>query len=630
MAKQYQSVDPTLLALNTAKSVLPQTKKQVPASPTTPATSQRPTFPTTTPLQAPSRTFWGITLPFSPPIWASTPQQIGETQQQINSLPKTIPATGTQTPDKYITKDKMKEILSWLPDQSERSQTLDYLVSKWYTIQGLNEPEKTAWGKIMQWAKDIVWATLETATGLPRLAGWLIGEWVWAVAKWLWANKEKTDKLVESWKQSLKENQSIWQNRESGLFKWTKLAWDIISTATPIWFSKTATFWEKVASIPQVSKAISKIPKWLPWAIAKWATIGAKDAAKFTAISESRMSSAKELAIWWTLWGLAPVIGAWASKVMTKKPKVVEDIVWQVVQGSKKDIKPAIETIKNIDTKWIKTYEQLWNKISESNTKVMQAVDWILENDTRLVTPEMFTKTVWQWDDAISTNYVAKAIDHLEELYNKVDDIESQAMIKNTKSLFEQWKLKLKDINDMLRIYSSEFWDKAFSKATQEPLTSVSAQQYENVRKGAKEALRSQFADDTLKQLDEQYSKWARTLELVNKMADKVQKLQQKISDRPFLERAGRLLGRSVDFITGGWLRWLLTSFLPSNIGNKVLNSLDLQEKLVSNLDEIAKLLDKVDMWTASKVDLDLIKKYANTLTTIGGSSLGKPTPLGK
>lgn len=653
---QYQSIDPTLVAINAAKKVTPQVKKPVPASLTTQAPiqpslnlqTQQPQAISTN-ITPPTAKIGGISSPFGAPninsapmLWWATPQEIGTRATQLQSLPKQIPASW---PSMIIPKDTFREkVIQWKQAWFTSTQILQRYKDKWYSIEWLNfddflEPtvqqtplqwQQAPMQSVLQWAKNVVWATLETATGLPRLAWWLVGEWVWAIAKGLWANKENTDKLVESRKQSLKNNQDIWQNRESWLFKGTKLAGDIINTATPMWFSKTATLGEKIGSIPQVANIVNKIPKWLVGKVAKGVAGWLADVSKFAGISDSRLPSPKELAIWATIWWVAPLVWAGISKLATKKPKVVEDVVWQVIQWSKKDIAPAVETLSKIDTKGVKTYEQLWTKVSEANKKLMQAVDWILENDNRLVTPDMFIKTVKAGDEAIKTNYVTKAIDHLDELYTKIDDIESQAMIKSTKSLFEQWKLKLKDINDVLRIYSSEFWDKAFSKATQEPLTSVSAQQYENVRKWAKEMLRSQFVDDWLKLLDEQYSKWAKTLELVNKMSDKVQKLQQKLTDRSFREKAGRLLWRWVDFITWWWLRWLLTSFLPSNIGNKVMNSLDLQERLVSNLDEIEKLVNKVDMWTASKIDLDLIKKYATTLTTIGGASLGKPPSLNK
>lgn len=242
----------------------------------------------------------------------------------------------------------------------------------------------------------------------------------------------------------------------------------------------------------------------------------------------------------------------------------------------------------------------------------------------------MFTKTVKAWDQVVSKDYMNDVIDNLTELYTKWWDIDKQAKILNVKELYNKWALKLKDANDLLRVYSSEFGDKAFSKANWDPLTSVSAQQYENIRKWAKELLRSQFADDWLKQLDQAYSKWVKTEEFINKMSDKVNALQQKIQERWFIENITRKLWRWVDLVTWWWVRWFLTSFLPSNIGNKVLNSLDLQDQLAKNLDDFARAIWNIEKWTASKVDLDLIWKYANRVATPSITSMGKPPQVTK
>jgi hypothetical protein len=81
---------------------------------------------------------------------------------------------------------------------------------------------------------------------------------------------------------------------------------------------------------------------------------------------------------------------------------------------------------------------------------------------------------------------------------------------------------------------------------------------------------------------------------LVNNMIEKVSALQSKFKKESALmsagRKAGKTAGRVIDVVSGGTIRGLLTSFLPSNIGNKIMNSVDLQRALRKNLIEINKL----------------------------------------
>ena len=77
---QYQSIDPTLVAINAAKKVTPQAKKPVPASLTTPAPiqpslnlqTQQPQAISTN-ITQPVANIGGISSPFGAPNINSTP-----------------------------------------------------------------------------------------------------------------------------------------------------------------------------------------------------------------------------------------------------------------------------------------------------------------------------------------------------------------------------------------------------------------------------------------------------------------------------------------------------------------------------------------------------------------------------
>jgi len=633
MAKQ--SIDPALLALQTAKNTMPASPSTQPvARPSLNVPKQQPQAISTniTPPVAKiggiSSPFWAPNINSSPVLWWATPQEIGTRAKELQSLPKAMPATWSETVKKLSIDDFANKIKEKYPEYKDKDNKIlaEAMIKKYPEYQDkieLNQPTTT---------QNIAWWLVQSATWLPSLWAKIANPIFWAVDKYivdpisrvLWVDESKiqanTARAQQArsniiWWLETAGQKLTWWDPESTAFKTAKLIGDIGQTAltpTTPWLTKWAWLLKWAGQLA------------LQWA---WETV------KYSAIADQRLPTKEELAYW--VWGnvLLWWAFAWLPKIkdMIKwTPPDVNKVVWKIIQWKEKDIKPAIDALSQIDTKWIKTYKELWSKLREWNQKLMQSVDEILTKDTRQVTPDMFTKTVKAWDQVISKDYMGDVIDNLTELYSKWWDIDKQAKILNVKDLYKKWALKLKDANDLLRVYSSEFGDKAFSKVSQEPLTSVSAQQYENIRKWAKELLRSQFADDWLKQLDQAYSKSTKTLKFIDDMSDKVQKLQQKVQERWFIENITRKLWRWVDLITWWWVRWFLTSFLPSNIGNKVLNSLDLQEQLAKNLDDFAKAIWNIEKWTAKQVDLDLIKKYANSISTPSLTSMGKPPQVSK
>lgn len=615
-----QSIDPALLALQTAKKAMPASPStQAPMQSSLNAPKQKPQAISTN-ITPPVAKIGGISSPFgapninsSPVLWWATSKEIGTRAKELQALPKTMPTTWAEPIKKLSIDDFANKIKEKYPEYKDKdNKTLaEAMIKKYPEYQDkidLNQPTTT---------QNIAWWAVATIYN-----SWLAEPWK-RVAKFLWENVTKPlvwllpewwlkTKLLSNiewnikWMQDPVATLTPKADTESTAFKTTKLIGDIAQTAM----------------LPSVWWAV----KW-QWFI-KWALNLAKqwavEATKFAWVSDKRLPTKEELALWigWNLliWWLMNI-----GKILPKKPpQDVKEIVWKVIQWKEKDIKPAIDTFSQIDTKWISTYKDLWSKVKEWNNKLMQSVDEILIKDNRNITPEMFTKTVKAWDQVISKDYMSDVIDNLTELYTKWWDIDKQAKILNVKELYNKWLLKIKDGNDLLRVYSSEFGDKAFSKASWDPLTSVSAQQYENIRKWAKELLRSQFTDDWLKLLDESYSKWVKTLELIDKMAEKVNALKQKVKPMNIIENVANKTSKLINAGLGWWPKAFIAWLIPSNVGNKIMNSLDMEAALAKSLQKIAELSQKVDDWTATKVDLELIKQYVSTFSSAGASSMGK------
>lgn len=102
MATPYQSIDPALLALQTAKNAMPASPStQAVAKPSLNVPKQQPQAistnitPPVTKIGGISSPFWATNINSSPILWWATPQEIGTTAKQLQSLPKAMPQTGT-------------------------------------------------------------------------------------------------------------------------------------------------------------------------------------------------------------------------------------------------------------------------------------------------------------------------------------------------------------------------------------------------------------------------------------------------------------------------------------------------------------------------------------------------------
>ena len=100
MATPLQSIDPALLALQTAKKAMPASPStQVPMRSSLNTPKQQPQAISTniTPPVAKiggiSSPFWASNINSSPVLWWATPQEIVTRATELQSLPKAMPAT---------------------------------------------------------------------------------------------------------------------------------------------------------------------------------------------------------------------------------------------------------------------------------------------------------------------------------------------------------------------------------------------------------------------------------------------------------------------------------------------------------------------------------------------------------
>lgn len=286
----------------------------------------------------------------------------------------------------------------------------------------------------------------------------------------------------------------------------------------------------------------------------------------------------------------APTISKVLQKAKNQTVKDVDSLVGSIVQGKKADIAIAKKALSNIDIGGVKTYEDL-GKVLDTKVKTLSSkLDEVLgtRTDTKQLSKLKISTKVG--DQNVSHNYVEDALNQLNELYKKTNDPAALAEISqlNKKAIIEG--LTIKEVNDLAKKHGIEFGRKAFGKMG-EPLTSVSAQAFENTRSGLKDTAKELFNDPIYDATDELLSHLIHTRKLVKDMSENVNKLQQKIITKGWGEKVGNLVAKISNVLSLGTLKGAVNFFIPRGEGLKVLNALDLEKVLQKNLQQVQALV---------------------------------------
>jgi len=307
-----------------------------------------------------------------------------------------------------------------------------------------------------------------------------------------------------------------------------------------------------------------------------------------------------------------------ATKNFIKPTPTKDEALGQILQGKTKDIAKGEKALSSIDTKGVKSYEDLSGKLKEGISNYARQVDDELLKDTKVYTiDELSTVSKTKGGQVVEKNYVQDALSNLDELYGKTGDAVKQAEIGELLNKATAEGLTKKEVNDLARQYGIEFKSKAFGKLG-DPLTSVNAQMYENTRAGLKEVSRRGLSQKA-KDLDSTISSLYNTDRLVSETVEKVNKLRQKIDERGLGEKIGRHALDVMDMATMGMVKGAALRLFPRGLGYKVKNFIDLEDSLGRNLKIFSKALD-------AKNDIEMV----NTLKSNFGKYVAGKMDSGK
>jgi len=265
----------------------------------------------------------------------------------------------------------------------------------------------------------------------------------------------------------------------------------------------------------------------------------------------------------------------------------------EILQGKSKDIKTGFNALKNVDTTGVKTYPELLSKVEGSIKNLATKVDDTLDDTTQLGLDKLKLSGKTKAGEAVSVDYVSRALKDLKELYTSVGDDIATKNIDDLAKQIQTTGMTRKAVNDLAKTYGQEFKEKAFSK-TGDALTSVNAVKLENTREALKMIARQGPGGKVAKSFDKSMSSLYRVRDLVRKNVEAVNKLNQKIQERGLLEKFGHAVTKYGDIATGGTIRGLVGGLLPRGVGNKVMNALDLEQMLQRNLKIIEQRLKKI------------------------------------
>jgi hypothetical protein len=399
------------------------------------------------------------------------------------------------------------------------------------------------------------------------------------------------------------------------------VAWKGIKAVANVPMLDNKTFGESVANVaPVVAKKYAQVKKSYPTATANVEgaanLITALPAAK---IAGEAGSVAVSGALKTAEKGTGALAGALEKKAVSKLgqiKKAVKDTASTIVQDKKANLPMVKEVLTKIETKGVKTYEELRGALEAKTNNLKESVNSKLSENKNIYKLDDLHVTHKVGETEVKANFVDKALNHLQELYTSTDDIVSAEKTKQLIAKAKKDGLSSTEINQISRDYGTEFGAKAFNKIG-EPLTSVNAQSYENVRKGVKSTVRGLNPKSGVEAIDQELSRTIKVKQMIGKMEENVRALNAKIKKTGKLEKFGRFVGkgagRIINASMAGAPREFLTSFLPSNIGNKVMNSLDIEEVLAKNLKKLEEL-NKLDLKGANQSQLRKIESFLKTL----------------
>lgn len=291
-----------------------------------------------------------------------------------------------------------------------------------------------------------------------------------------------------------------------------------------------------------------------------------------------------------------------ASPEIQGKPPTKEAIVGKITQATPEEIPAASRGLTSIapKVKDAKTFSDLTSILDEEIKSNSSKVDENLGQNQLKFKPADTTRTIdTQGGGAITSDPVGNALHQLETFYEKTNDIEHLARIKDLTTKFENEGLDSNELNAIAREHGREL--NAFNQ-NGELASGLNKQAAENTRSALKNVIDHLNPKAGRDAIDANTSDLIRTRDLVDEMATKVQQIENKLRTYGRVQKFGRYAGKALDVFTQGFAKGFLRQILGlgSEQGTQ-MNALQLQGELPKYLN----LLNRVsELHPADILDL--------------------------
>ncbi len=292
----------------------------------------------------------------------------------------------------------------------------------------------------------------------------------------------------------------------------------------------------------------------------------------------------------------------------------IDRLAGTITQGQTSDIQKAKKALSDINIQGVKTYDDLAKATNNKIQSLSTGLDDVLSKNPTIKKLSELNYKIKVGSETLTHNYTDDAIKQLDDLYAKTGDIEKQALLRQFKATAQTKGLNLKELNDLAKLHGSDI--NAFN-ANGEAASGLAKQAAENTRKGLKSTARELFGNSVYKATDEEISNLIRVRDLSEKMAENVNTLKQKITDRSLGNKIGRSLFNMLDTITGGTTSGFIRSaVVPRGGGLKVMNAIDLENALQKNLKEIQGLMNPKELGIFKQVFKDILPVTTKAIKT--------------
>lgn len=303
-----------------------------------------------------------------------------------------------------------------------------------------------------------------------------------------------------------------------------------------------------------------------------------------------------------------------AQEAEQKAAQDFEKLTGMIIQGKSKDIPFAQKVLSQVDPAKVKTYEDLVGQLDGKITGLSSKLDQALSTNPKLVTLKDLSSS--------GHNYLEDSLTQLYDYYKKSNDIPGQTIIQSLREKAETTGLTIKEINDIARIHGKDL--NAFN-VNGELASGLTKKAAENTRSGLKGSVRRLFENPAAAAADAELTSLIHVRDLTKSVAEKATALRQKVQERGWGEKAGRLAFQVIDKLTGGGFKGFVQSFVPRGDGLKVLNAIDLENSLNKNL-KLLQRLTSPDI--TEKAATELLQEIIDSAAT--GKSGQKFLPVGQ